>query len=295
MHRGCEKHERGAMTTEREYVLGTHDEEIARLGLQHRAWRNHALAAWESAGVGPSQTVLDVGCGPGYASLDLAEVVGPSGRVVAIDKSERFLEALEGMRRQRGLERIASYRADLDAGDFYPGTADRAWCRWVLSFVKNPREVLARIAAALGPGGVVVLHEYFDYATWRSAPRCSELEEFVAAVMASWRDQGGEPDVGLAVPGWLEELGFEIRCVRPIVEIVEINHLSWEWLRTFIEVGRKRLLDLGYLSVERAESIWQVFTRLEATPGRRMITPAVLEVVAVRKALQPPMNADERR
>jgi len=272
------------MTPESDYVLGTHDEEIMRLGLQHRAWRSHALAAWESAGVGPSQTALDVGCGPGYASFDLAELVGPSGRVVAIDKSQRFLEALDRMRRQRGLDNIATHKADLDAGEFFPGIADRVWCRWVLAFVKNPRDVLVRIAAALKPEGVLVLHEYFDYSTWRTAPRCSELEEFVTVVMASWRDHGGEPDIGLAVPGWLQELGFEFRCVRPIIEIGQAGHLSWGWLRSFIEVGRRRLIDLGYLSVDRSESIWRAFTTLEATPGTRMIAPGVLEVVAVRKA-----------
>jgi len=66
--------ERTAASTssEKGYVLvGTRDEEIMRQGLQPRAWRSHALAAWEAASIGSSRTVLDVGCGPGYASLDL--------------------------------------------------------------------------------------------------------------------------------------------------------------------------------------------------------------------------------
>ena len=46
-----------------DYVLGTHDEEIARLGLQHRAWRSRALAAWQKGEFGPGQTVLDVSAG----------------------------------------------------------------------------------------------------------------------------------------------------------------------------------------------------------------------------------------
>ena len=57
--------------------------------------------------------------------------------------------------------------------------ADRAWARWVFAFVKNPRDVLARVTAALAPDGIIVLHEYFDYSTWRAMPRCPELEEFV--------------------------------------------------------------------------------------------------------------------
>jgi SAM-dependent methyltransferase len=271
------------MVSTKDYVLGTHDEEIERLGLQHRAWRQRALDAWRSAGIGPGQTVLDVGCGPGYGSVDLAELVGPSGRVVAIDKSERFLRALDSTCRERGIENITAHSADLDAGEFPDGIADRAWCRWVLAFVEDPRAVLARMAAALAPGGVIVLHEYFNYSTWRTAPPCSELEEFVSAVMASWRNNGGEPDIALWLPGWLEELDFEVRSARPIIDVVQPGHLSWSWMATFVEVGRSRLVDLGYLSSSRAESIWQAFTNLQATPGARMITPGVLEIVAARR------------
>src|SRR6266513_624084 len=53
---------------ERDYVLGTHDDEVARLGLQHRVWRPRALDAWRRAQFTRGQTILDIGCGPGYAS-----------------------------------------------------------------------------------------------------------------------------------------------------------------------------------------------------------------------------------
>ena len=48
-------------TAERDYVLGTHDEEVARLGVQHRVWRARALDAWLRAGIGPGQTAIDIG------------------------------------------------------------------------------------------------------------------------------------------------------------------------------------------------------------------------------------------
>ena len=276
-----------------DYVLGTHDEEIARLGLQHRAWRSRALTAWQAAEFGPGQTVLDVGCGPGFASLDLAELVGPSGRVVAMDKSERFLACLDATCHERGIDNMTTCWADFDEGVFPDATADRAWCRWLLSFVKDPRNVLAHVAGALLPGGVIVLHEYFDYATWRTAPPCPEVEEFVSAVMASWRDNGGEPNVALMVPHWLEEIGFELLSVRPILDIVQTGHMSWSWLRTFIEVGRRRLVEMEYLTPSRAEAIWQVFTELEATPGTWMMTPGVLEVIAARRPFRDYDHVDQ--
>ena len=101
------------------------------------------------------------------------------------------------------------------------------------------------MAASLAPGGVIVLHEYFDYSTWRAAPRCPELEEFVSAVMAYWPDTGGEPDIALRLPRWLDELGFEVRSARPIVDVVQPGQWRWAWLASFLEVGRRRLVDLG--------------------------------------------------
>ncbi len=269
------------MSGEPQYVLGTHDEEVNRLALQHRVWRSHVLDAWRRAGFAAGHTVLDVGCGPGYAALDLSEIVGPTGRVIALDKSRRFLEVLEAMAGQRGIGNIGVHQVDFDAADLPPVAADGAWCRWILTFVERPRDLLARVGAALRPGGVIVIHEYFDYSTWCIGPECPEVEEFVAAVMTSWRAAGGEPNLGVAVPRWLHELGFVTR-VRPIIDIVPPGDFMWLWLRGFIEIGRQRLVDLGYLTHSKADAIWDAFTTAEKSPGTLMITPGVIEVVAVR-------------
>ncbi len=64
------------MDQEEEHVLGTYDEEIARLGLQHRVWRSRALDARRRGGFTTGQTLLDVGCGPGYAYV--MSIIEPS-------------------------------------------------------------------------------------------------------------------------------------------------------------------------------------------------------------------------
>src|SRR5438477_215163 len=81
------------MPTDRDYVLGTHDEELARLGLQHRVWRPVVLDCWQRAGVTVDKRVLDVGAGPGYATVDLAEIVGTTGEVIALERSRNFVRA----------------------------------------------------------------------------------------------------------------------------------------------------------------------------------------------------------
>jgi SAM-dependent methyltransferase len=271
------------MGTDRDYVLGTHDAEIERLGLQHRVWRPRALDAWRRAGFTAGQTLLDVGCGPGYAALDLAEIAGPSGRVVAIDRSRRFLDTLESACGNRRLNWLQMHELDLDEGELPVSAADGAWARWVFAFVKKPQALLTRVAAALRPGGVLVLHEYFDYSTWRLAPRCPEIEDFVQQVMTCWRADGGEPDIGLQLPTWLADLGFDLRTLQPLVDVVPPTNFVWQWPRAFLEVGLRRLVDLGQMTASAAERIWQAFLTRETTPHTLLITPAVLEIIAVKK------------
>ena len=183
------------------------------------------------------------------------------GRVIAIDQSSRFLEVLREACGRSGLSHIEAHELDMHCSGLPAVMAHGAWCRWVLSFVEEPRELLAHIQARLRPGGVLALHEYFDYSTWRAAPPCQELEEFVAVVMDSWRSAGGEPDIGLRLPAWLTELGFSIRAVKPIISIAEICDPMWSWLRAFIESGCRRLVSLRHLSPERATAIRQALTK----------------------------------
>ena len=269
---------------EREYVLGTHADEIERLALQHRVWRARVHDAWLRAGFGIGQTLLDVGCGPGYAAVDLAEIVGPRGRVLAFDKSARFLEALTTGCERRGVANVSAQELDLDEAELPAKGADGAWVRWVFAFVRRPRELVAGLARALRPGARLVLHEYFDYASWRLLPRSLEHEEFVRVVMESWRGSGGEPDIGLQLPAWLQELGFELGELRPIVDVVPPSSFVWQWPRAFIQVGLQRMVDLGRLDHERAALLWSSFEERERAPGTLMATPAVLEIIATRRS-----------
>jgi ubiquinone/menaquinone biosynthesis C-methylase UbiE len=269
--------------SDQEYVLGTHDEEISRLALQHRIWRPTALDAWQRAGFTVGQTLMDVGCGPGHASVDLAEIVGPSGRVVAVDASRRFLDFLQATVRHRGIGNVEAVEANLDQAEPPRTAVDGAWCRWIFSFVNNPRRLLENVRAALRPGGVLVLHEYFHYETWRLTPRSEAIEHFVQVVMKSWRANGGEPDIALDLSVWLGEMQFEIRELRPIVDVVPRTSFKWQWPRSFLLTYPQRLVKLGHLTQEQAEEIVVALEKAEAAPNAYMVTPAVLEIIAVRK------------
>ena len=90
------------MPTASDYVLGTHQAEITRLGLQHHVWRRYVLDAWSRAGMTPGSKVIDFGAGPGYAMMDAADIVGPGGTVIALERSPHFVDFAASNRPPRG-------------------------------------------------------------------------------------------------------------------------------------------------------------------------------------------------
>jgi SAM-dependent methyltransferase len=259
-----------------DYVLGTFDEELQRLGVQHRAWRDVVLQCWRKAGVRTGSRVLDVGAGPGYATVDLAEIVGANGKVIAVERSPDFVNAV----RQKSLPNVEVRELDLMKDELPAGPFDFSWCRWVLCFVSDPELLVQKIAGALRKGGRAVFHEYGHYTTWRFFPRREKLEEFRTHVIASWRESGGEPDVGLQLPAWLARNGFAVRSVEPRIFCLRPSDAMWQWPSQFIHVHLERLLELGKIDREFSNQARHDLARAEAEQPSFMLTPLVLEIVA---------------
>jgi SAM-dependent methyltransferase len=266
--------------TERDYVLGTHDEEIDRLGLQHRVWQPMAHAAWQRAGIAAGARVLDVGAGPGYATIDLAELVGSAGEVVAIERSSRFARIGADVCRERGFAHVRFLELDLMTDPLPVRGFDAAWIRWVASFVSSPERLVRQLADAVRPGGCLIFHEYIDYGTFRLVPSRTRFEEFVQQVMASWREAGGEPNVAELLPALLAASGCQLRSLTPLVYAVRPQDAMWRWPAVFLDVNLKRMLELDRVDQEWASQVRQEFTRAEANSETIMITPMVLEILA---------------
>ncbi|MCP5071032.1 MAG: methyltransferase domain-containing protein [bacterium] len=119
-------------------------------------WRPEMAPLLAPAEISEGQTVVDYGCGPGMLSLELAQRVGPSGHVHAVDINDLFLERAELHADGEALrERIGFHRIEEDRLPLEDSSVDRVICKNVLEYVDDPEETLRDFRRVLRPGGRV--------------------------------------------------------------------------------------------------------------------------------------------
>ncbi len=263
-----------------DYVLGTHDAEIGRLHLQHGIWRELVHDCWKRAGICAGQRIIDIGCGPGFASVDLADVVGTDGEIIGIERSERFIDYAKGLSKARAVENISFVQADVMLDELNVADADAIWCRWLAIFVSDPSLLVKKMAAIVKPGGKLIFHEYVHYETYQSVPHSQHIEEFVQQVMKSWREFGGEPNVARNLSEHLSVAGCRILETRPISFSAQPHQPVWQWPASFIDINLQRMLELEQVDEAWASTLRADFAALESNPNALLITPMVLEIIA---------------
>jgi ubiquinone/menaquinone biosynthesis C-methylase UbiE len=268
---------------EQEYVLGTDDDELARLGFQHQLWLAEAARGWERAGFAPGDTLLDVGCGPGYVTLDLARLVGGLGHVIAVDMSQRFLQYLRAQIESRGIQNITTRLCDVGQLDVAEGSVDGAYARWVLCFVEQPEAVVSAVARALKPGSAFIVQDYFNYEAAVIAPKDEIFDHVFRVVGKSFRIRKGNPEVGSYVPAMMEGCGLEVREINPLIRIARPGTALWQWPETFFQNYLSVLVEMELLSESEKETFERKWDERSGDPGAFFCTPPMIEVIGFKR------------
>src|SRR5256712_4073436 len=110
-----------------------------------------------AAEIGPGQRVLDVGCGMGDPTLQVAVLVGPHGRVLGIDVADAMIATGRERATALGLGHVEFRTADVMTMELPAESFDAVLGRWSLIYVADPPAALARLRGALAPGGRIAL------------------------------------------------------------------------------------------------------------------------------------------
>ena len=182
-------------------------ERIFQRDLSHLSWdevyarqmrRAGLVAEWMDAlRLEPGDRVLEIGAGPGYVSLRLAERVGREGVVYAVDRSAEALAHLEHLQKERGIRQIRRRVADAATMEAVDPRADAALASMVLHHADDPGGILRHLHRLLPEHALVVVAEFHPAGPCEEgAPRTSRLA----------------PE---QVEAWCESAGFSVlRCRR---------------------------------------------------------------------------------
>lgn len=265
--------------TSQPYILGTDAQELHRLGIQHQIWATEAQKGWKLADFSAGQTLLDLGCGPGFCSKELAYIVGDSGKVIGVDLDEGYIQHLTQVADLYHLN-IDGICSDFNNLKLPANSIDGMYCRWAMAWIPNPEEILKKTYDALKPGGKMVLHEYYDWSTHQTEPQLPGLNKAIAACLKSFKEQKGEIDIGRKLPKILTELGMTITHLRLMPKLATPENLIWQWPKTFYHSYFPRLVSMGYLTEAEAKQAFADHTQLEQSTNATLFCPMMIEVIA---------------
>lgn len=268
-----------------QYVLGTEALEMHRLGVQHQAWSTDANLAWKHAGFTAGMTILDLGCGPGFCTQELAYLTGKTGHVIGVDISQTYIDFLDRLSDLHELE-IETICADFMDMDLAPNSLDGVYTRWALAWLPDVDTVLKKVITAMKPGATFAIQEYYDWSLLQTEPYKENLYHGTRQALESLGDLGGDINIGRRIPALLSSLGMEIISTRPMTKQARSHEYDWNWPKSFFHIYLPKLVAMGRMSQAQVDLALEEFRELENTVGATVQTPLMIEVIG-KKIMYP--------
>ncbi len=191
------------MTDRRETYTHGHHESVLR---SHR-WRTAAnSAAYLLDRLRAGLDLLDVGCGPGTLTADLAALVAP-GRTVGVDAAPDVVALAADEAAGREAVNLEIRTGDVYDLPFPAASFDVVHAHQVLQHLADPVAALREMRRVCRPGGVVAARDS-DYAAMAWHPENPGLDRWLAVYSEVARGNGGEPDAGRRLAAWARAAGF---------------------------------------------------------------------------------------
>jgi SAM-dependent methyltransferase len=276
------------------YVFGCSKGETERLQKLDQLLRPSTRRLLEEAGIGEGMKVLDVGCGPGSVALLIADLVGPAGWVVGIDRNSAMLETARARAGAAGQVNLSFVEADL--GQLTLDVAfDAVVGRLVLLHLGDPVAVLRKLLQHVRPGGIVAFQEPDLARMGASYPPVPVLRQICDWVREAHRSVGADIEFGLRLHQVFLDAGLpapRLRCDAFIG-----SGVAWGWYEAIVDAMRNAMPVVVSAGITTAEEIGieTLDERVhEAVVSQRSVTRAI-DLVSAWTRKPPARAADQIR
>ncbi|MCV7377668.1 SAM-dependent methyltransferase [Mycobacterium alsense] len=250
-----------------------HHESVLR---SHQRRTAEDSAAYLLPHLRPGMSVLDIGCGPGTITADIAARVAP-GAVVAVDRVADVLAVARAESRGRDLSNVTFATADVHRLDFPDDAFDIVHAHQVLQHVADPVGALREMRRVCRPGGIVAARDA-DYAGFTWFPQIDALDLWRDLYRRAARANGGEPDAGRRLLSWALDAGFaDVTPAGSAWCYATPETREWwggMWADRIVRSDVARdLLDLGLATAAQLEEIAAAWRAWAAAPDGWLSIP----------------------
>ncbi|HKR69017.1 MAG TPA: methyltransferase domain-containing protein [Streptosporangiaceae bacterium] len=239
------------------YILDGSDNDLRRLLGVAESSRGLARAAFRRVGIEEGWHAIECGCGPIGGLAVMAEMVGPTGRVVGVDLSE---PAIQRARSVVGALELGN--VDLFAGDIHElGTAavggpfDLAYTRLFLMHQPDPVRTLSHIASLLRPGGWVVAQEALRNPPPQSHPKHDALGAYWDLTYQVVERAGGVPHGSVdGLAGSARAAGLDVVAVDGCFTTVD-PELGFELHASTLSAAKERAISSGVATEQQVDEL----------------------------------------
>jgi ubiquinone/menaquinone biosynthesis C-methylase UbiE len=187
-----------------------HHESVLR---SHR-WRTaENSAGYLLPALVPGTRLLDVGCGPGSVTIDLAARLEP-GEVIGVDSSEAVVEIAREAAKEAGASNVTFEVADAYSLPFEDDTFDVVHAHQVLQHLTDPIAALREMRRVTRPGGLVAVRDA-DYSGMTWYPPSPGLDDWLALYHEVTQANRAEANAGRRLLSWVREAGFDPSGIVP--------------------------------------------------------------------------------
>jgi ubiquinone/menaquinone biosynthesis C-methylase UbiE len=177
------------------YALGHSEQELQRLSRQGQALAPFTRQLFEEAGIIRGMHVLDVGCGSGDVAFLAADLVGPSGKVVGVDRERRAVDWANARANSQGTTNVNFIEGDPAEMEF-DQKFDAIVGRLVLMYYPDPVGAMRKLTRHVRPEGLIVFQE-MDISNARSLPVSPLFERSVTWIKQTLNSTGARTELGL--------------------------------------------------------------------------------------------------